>query len=601
MLAHPNDVERGDIEAEVARQEARIASHHRVEGLVFPLWIARRGQGDPPRAPQIHAVADVALFNGIYLMGLVAKYGATGDPRVLRDLGASIEALYKLTHITGMPGLLTRYALPLTRAIESEIIPGPEAAGTERTSYRHIYYRDPRNVLPEYGHLRNIVAGGGGRPPIPRGPAGRLLIGDADHGDQYLCTRASRDQLAGVVFGLAFAMKCFEEEGRWAADRPLGIAIRRTLSRTAVDLYQYLREHRWRMIDPVTGAGARASGVSGLLRTAVELLFRRALMNQWADPSWRDDASPPLTRQLEWFRDDTKGSSLPLGIEPHGWWLSAVWPWTRKYYVWHLRLLRLVSILVLDDLHPRCLADPPEGWPAHTLTRSAVTRRNRAWLRVFERAFWGPVGRGSNPWATYLFNRMRVEVLVRHLEDPASIRDPGLAGDIYGITVADFDRMAEVGVVRDAGPLRRTLFDSLPSIGCELARAHFHLRSLALKPWRDHSMPWVTLTGAARERLVTRHPAPVYPPHLMKFTTNFMFEKDPAIAPPMAEDPVGRRERMLIDLPVLYWTIVEDGQWHSQWTAFPSSAFTPPGEPAPPTPPRRRASWLGWGRARGAG
>jgi hypothetical protein len=598
MLAHPNDVEREDIEAEVAKQEQRIASHHRIEGLVFPIWIDRIGGGHARRAPKINAVADVALFNGIYLMGLVAKYGATSDPAVLRELGASIDALYKLTHITGMPGLLTRYALPLARAIESDVIPTPGEAGTARASYRHIYYRDPQNVRPEYSHLQNIVAGGQSGPPIARSPAGRLLTGHADYGDQYLCTRTSRDQLTGVVFGLAFAMKCFEEERRWAADRPLGIAIRRTLSRTAVDLYQYLREHRWRMVDPVTGSGARTSGVSGLLRTAVELLFRRALMNQWADASWRDDAGPSLRRQLEWFRHDTRGSGLPLRIEPRLRWLGAMWPWTTRYYVWHLRLLRLVSILVLDDLHPRCLADPPEVWPAHTLTRSATTRRNRAWLGVFEKAFWRCVGSGSNPWLTYLFNRLRAEVLVRHLDDPAAVRTPGGHRDVYAVSGADVDRMAEVAVVQDARLLRRALFGSLPSIGCELPRAHFHLRSLAIKPWRSHSTPWAMATGPARERLRTPRPRPVYPPHLMKFTTNFICEKDPTVAPSIAEDPVGRSERMLIDLPVLYWTIVEDGQWRSQWASFPSSAFTPPGDPVRLTPGRLRARWSGWGRAR---
>src|SRR5262249_53370524 len=152
---HPNDVSREDIEAEVAKQERRIASHHLVDGLVFPIRI------DPLHRSlsRVNAVADVGLFNGIWLMGLVAKYGATNDPDVLREIGASIDGLYKLTHITGMPGLLTRYALPLERAIDSDVIPASGDAGSVRTSYRHIYYGHPGYVRPEYSHLRNIVAG----------------------------------------------------------------------------------------------------------------------------------------------------------------------------------------------------------------------------------------------------------------------------------------------------------------------------------------------------------------------------------------------------------------------------------------------------------
>lgn len=579
MWAHPNAVGRAEIVRQVVTQEARIASHHRVEGLVFPIWIQLTEDGRAQIEPRINAVADTALFNGIYLAGLVAKYGSTNDPAVLRHVGESVDALYKLTHITGIPGLLTRYALPLDRAIQSRLIPRADDTSA-RSASRHIYYGDARNIRPAYAHLGNIVGGRGGVAPVRQSPVGRLLSGQTHYGDQYFCVRTSRDQLTGVVFGLAFAMKFFEKtEGSTCSevDRELLASIRRTLSKTAVDIYHYLRVHDWEMRDPVTGSGEGANGVSGLLRTAVELLFRRALMNQWTDPSWRDDQGPPLSEQFEWFRQDMNGCSLPRRIEPSLPWMRVTWPLTSRYYAWHLRLLRLISVLMLDDLHPAFVANPPRGWRAYSLTSEATLGRNRRWLRVLDKAFWRSMGKCSDPWSTYLFNRIRAEIFMRHLTDPADFRRHHPDLDIYAVSRVGFGRIAAVTSMHEPRALGSVLFGSLPAIGTGLRRAHFHLRSLAIKPWRSHTAAWTEIALWDRASCQTHRPASVYPPHLMKFTTNFLFEKDPMVPPSIAEDPVGWSERTLIDLPTLYWLIVQDGQWRRQWSAFPSAEFIPPG------------------------
>jgi len=220
MLAHPNDVAREDIERQVAKQEPRIASHHKVEGLVFPNWIELTEDGREQRDPRLDAVADTALFNGIYLAGLVAKYDATSDPAVLGEVGGSVDAVYKLTHITGMPGLLSRYALPLERAVHSGVIPAAAEAGSTRSSYRHIYYGDPRNVRPEYSHLDNIVAGRDGLAPVRRSPVGRLLTGQAHYGDQYLCTRTYLAQVRPALACLLGMLRARRRRRSLGGERP---------------------------------------------------------------------------------------------------------------------------------------------------------------------------------------------------------------------------------------------------------------------------------------------------------------------------------------------------------------------------------------------
>jgi hypothetical protein len=47
MLAHPDDVTRDDVDREVVKQERRIVSHHRVEGLVFPVYLEPTEDGGP--------------------------------------------------------------------------------------------------------------------------------------------------------------------------------------------------------------------------------------------------------------------------------------------------------------------------------------------------------------------------------------------------------------------------------------------------------------------------------------------------------------------------------------------------------------------------
>jgi len=67
MLAHPDDVTRDDVDREVVKQERRIVSHHRVEGLVFPVYLEPTEDGRAQRQPRVRGIADGALINSICL------------------------------------------------------------------------------------------------------------------------------------------------------------------------------------------------------------------------------------------------------------------------------------------------------------------------------------------------------------------------------------------------------------------------------------------------------------------------------------------------------------------------------------------------------
>ena len=367
--------------------------------------------------------------------------------------------------------------------------------------------------------------------------------GQTHYGDQYLCTRASRDQLTGVVFGLAFAMKCFEAERRSARGRrpELWSSIRRTLSRTAADIYRYLRAHDWTMVDPVTGPGGGVNVVSGLLRTAVELLYRRALMNQWTDPSWRDDSDPPLREELEWFREDMNGclSAREIAAQPA---LDAgdlavdvprITLGTCGCSAWS----RFSSWMTCTR---RVVANPPEGWRAHSLTPDATHgAQSRAGFRSSTRHSGDRRGTVRIRGLRISFNRIRADVFMRHLTDPADFRRRHPDLDIYAVSRADFDRIATVTSMHEPRALRQ---------GAVRLASRDRMRAAARAlppPVARHqavALPYRSLGGDAlggSRELPDPPPAAVYPPHLMKFTTNFLFEKDPTVPPPIAEDRGG--------------------------------------------------------------
>ena len=588
LAAHPNDVNLDEVAARVTWEERLIAKRHLIEGVIFPLRVEiqdGRTNYYPVRA------GDMALYTGFYLSGLIFRYLATHDVATLRNIAVVADGMYRLTHITGTPGMLVRYALPLATAEISGMMAGDDHS---KKAWIHIYYENAAQVKPEYGHLKTIVAGKD-VPLIATSPAAQALDPQRRHyGSTYYYTRTTRDQMTGIAFGLAVAVYFLEPDSlaRYGvtitpeAERLL-TAIRTTTQRTAFDIFRYLHQHDWEMQDPLADdPGTMSNDVSDLLKLSVQMLARRCLMNAWLTGQDRAQWQELFAMLRSYDRE-----LLPTGIATtlslsHPFTAAGWWSLTWNYYAWNLRTARLFAIVLLDDVHPAFARVAPPQWPVATLTRVAANERNRAWLEFWKERLWRHVHDQSNPWFVYLFNYMRRIVLERHCGSEAmrKISQDGM----YELDGEEFNRQLRLSDAETNAQLREALFGpirldgqgrtrQIPVLGLDLARCHFHLRSLAITPIRTYATPCYFLPQYQWQRCKSQTSEPVYPPHLMEparfWTCGYDFRVGPDLDKP--PDKHGNEERTMICLPTLYWLAKVSGQLDAKWQAYPSRYFRP--------------------------
>lgn len=594
LVAHPNDVQLAEVEKRVAWEESLIVNRHLVEGVLFPL----RVDGDAGREVYSPISAgDMALYTGFYLAGQTFHYLSTGEMQTLRTIAVTLDGIYKLTHITGVPGMLVRYALPLQMAQESGMVAGE---GHTKKEWMHVYYDKPPKISA-YPHLRTMVAGVDVA-AIETSPALQSLDAHRRHyGDTYYYTRTTRDQMTGIVFGLAIVSYFLDEGviGRYLpqpAIQPEQLrllrAIRVSAWATALDIFLCLHRYDWEIQDPMAeDAGTMANDVSELLRLAVAMLARWILMaSAGVTPALELESKRQQVAAL--LRAEDAGLLPPdLCIARNqiqlfrsaGWW-SFTW----NYYAWSLRAARLFTIVLLDDVPPRELT--ATVWPLHTVTSEAVAARNRHWLQLWKQKLWRQVYGQSNPWLVLLYNFARRLVLERHYgRNPVRLAC-GNDDMLYRLTAAEFDRHFRNQGQDFHHDLSYVLFApivvnesgyaiQLPSLGLDLPRCHFHLRSLAITPIRTYISPCYFIPRYRWRACKSQTWESVYPPHLITPCRFWSFSEDWRVGPDLDKKPdlAGSEERTMICLPTVYWLARASGQLVCQFDAYPTRSFTPPG------------------------
>jgi hypothetical protein len=259
-----------------------------VDGVVFQPLRSSPSVTVPDR---YGAGGDSLLFTGVALAGWSWRYAATGDAdRVIE----AVRGLWILTHVAG-PGVLCRAAFRSARDVE---FGWPEAwAG-----------RDPRFVgETPAGVIPDPVRGG-------HLPAMRWY------------TRATRDQLTGLVLGLSSAWKIATAP---ATDPALSALLRRVISQIVADVVLHLRAHDWRIRDASGHNDTSADDVDGLLRLAVLGLARAVGM---------PDADRDYQRAFEQFAE----RAAALGVFDR-------YNNVGQYYAHGLRAARSYSIWLLDE------------------------------------------------------------------------------------------------------------------------------------------------------------------------------------------------------------------------------------------------------------
>lgn len=265
-----------------------------VEGVLWQPLRSGQGQLEPDA---YGSGGDSLLYTGIAAATWAWKYSVTQDPqdgdRVLRAL----RGLWILTHAAG-PGVLCRCAFPVGREAEWNY----PAAWDSRLRDGFVNRMDPAGSYPD------PVFGG-------QLPQSRFY------------TRATKDQLSGLVFGLANLWHYVATAP--VPDATLQATVRSTVTQITADVIKQLRDYDWRIRDARGENDTSADDVDDLLKLALLAVGRAVGLHGME------------SRFLDEFRS-FKGTFGILGAADR-------YNNLEQYYAHSLRAQRAFSIWLLDD------------------------------------------------------------------------------------------------------------------------------------------------------------------------------------------------------------------------------------------------------------
>jgi hypothetical protein len=271
--------------------------HCQVEGVMWPR------SGGPPDGPPVEYIkgADSALFTGFMVAASSWRYGVTGLERDLSRLLRDLRGLHLLTHVTGTPGVIARFAFPVDRQAE---------------------WGYPKRFA------RKIEAGF-----VDESPPGVLDPEGREYAPMVFYTRATRDQVSGLFFGLAVAWKVAEER-----PGPQTEPVRRVVAAIVEDVVRHLERYDMELRDARGENDTSADGVSGIQLAQVLALYRHTVLV--SDPT----RAAEVQARYEDARDSAFGRC---------WWLIRwLLDWSHNagsYYVYNLNFSRCFTIWLLGD------------------------------------------------------------------------------------------------------------------------------------------------------------------------------------------------------------------------------------------------------------
>jgi len=255
----------------------------------------------PPRRSDVNLVnpdihgngGDTALFTGYMLAAQVYKWKVTGDAADFTKVLQTLRGCYILTHATGTPGVISRCAFDTTM---------PERFG-----------------FPEFWGSR-----------IDRGFVGE---GPAETGSNWVTTytpmtyytRATRDQITGLIFGLSTAWK--ELDGNSTNE----VLAREVIAKITADVYWYLRANDFLIRDQHGRNDTSADDVTGVLKLALLGLFRHTSGLPRIQEKYEELFAQTFILDRAW----------DAAINVFNNW--------DQYYAWNLRYARACSIWLLED------------------------------------------------------------------------------------------------------------------------------------------------------------------------------------------------------------------------------------------------------------
>lgn len=246
LALDPDAVSNQDLYDRAVMLEANYQAYHCANGTIWEAWYAEASDAQPSF---YGTGGDSAIFSGFYLAGAVYRFLAT---RSAGDLEAALEAargLHLLTHVSGTPGVIARCAFPAAQAAKWRY---PEA-WQDRIKGGYVY-KSPDDI-PDISNPSFCYP------------------------EMIYYTRATRDQLTGILYGIGVALAELDP-----ADYNAHVQTARTVQKVRDILYDVIHDIWGRLeatgfvIKDHTGAtGSSAIIVSGLLKVQVLAVYRKAL------------------------------------------------------------------------------------------------------------------------------------------------------------------------------------------------------------------------------------------------------------------------------------------------------------------------------------
>ncbi|MDF1660769.1 MAG: hypothetical protein P1V97_03300 [Planctomycetota bacterium] len=291
------------LEQHAERLEKHYQSYNQVEGIA---WQSTRSDSRLAQPDRYGSGGDSCLFTGYKLASDAFRYKSTQRPEHLAYLLQSLRGTYILTHVTGTPGALARCAFPSDKA---------NLWGYPATWSR----RDPRFV-----HTKNLPMA------APANPQPAVLR-------MTYYTRATRDQLSGLIFGLAVAWHCLSKDEAGLTrgpPNPREDQARVLIATVTQAVFDHLQNHDFRIRDENGLNDTYADKVSGLLLVQLLALYKETV--QLSQPERRKE----IQELYESNFDDGFFNAADYFHRFTNY---------QQYYAWNLRYLRGFSIFILED------------------------------------------------------------------------------------------------------------------------------------------------------------------------------------------------------------------------------------------------------------
>ena len=244
LYLDPDTVTKLDLYERAVMLEDNYQAYHTVNGIV---WEARYAEANDEQPSQYGNGGDSAIFTGFYLAGAVYRFLTTGQTGDLDAVFEAARGLHILTHVSGTPGVIARCAFPAAQAAQWRY---PEA-WQERIDNGHVY-ESPADI-PDIGNPSAYY------PPM------------------IYYTRATRDQLTGILYGTGVALAELDPDNYDAETAYAVQKVRDILYDVIRAVFRRLESTCFLIKDHKGTTGTSAILVSGLLKVQLLAVYRAAL------------------------------------------------------------------------------------------------------------------------------------------------------------------------------------------------------------------------------------------------------------------------------------------------------------------------------------